>query len=104
MKFTKSTVLFFTIGLFLISGISFSQVTITTSRLKPAAVIVEMVFDYNQPLPSMYGDMADFFTFKNYGVKVGTGAHFNVKLTADKKGKIRPYFTIGYDLFLNSDK
>lgn len=103
MRFRSVTVFIFVLSFLITANSGFTQVKTTSSRLKPASVIVELVFDYNQPLPSMYGDMADFFKFKSYGLKFGTGAHINVKISADKKGKIRPYLTLGYDLFLNSD-
>jgi hypothetical protein len=51
----------------------------------------------------MYGDVADFFTFTNYGVKTGFGAQINVKIAANKKGTIRPYATFQYSLFLGND-
>jgi opacity protein-like surface antigen len=104
MKFTKFTILFTFLFCFFLSNAAHSQIKTTSSRFKPASIIVELTFKYDQPLPNMYGDMVEFFQFKNYGVKYGTGAQINIKMTADKKGRIRPYLTLGYDLFLNSDK
>lgn len=102
MKLFKITI--FTIALlFLFStATSFSQVK-TVSKIKPAAFIIEWDFSYNQALPSMRGEIADFFTFKNYGVKYGVGSHINFKYSTDKKGRIRPYASLGYDMLINTN-
>lgn len=103
MRITKSTV-FLLLFMFLFSAVSYSQVKTKSSSLKkPAAFLVEWNFSYSQPLPNMMGEMAEQFNFKNYGVKSGFGSQVYMKLVTNKKGTIRPYITLGYDLFLNSD-
>lgn len=103
MNILKSTILLFAVITLLLSNVSNSQVTYTSSKLKPAAFIVEWDFNYNQPLPQAFGDLADFFTFKSYGLKYGIGTHINMKLSTDKKGRIRPYASLGYDLMMNTN-
>jgi opacity protein-like surface antigen len=52
----------------------------------------------------MFGNMPGFFNFSSYGVKTGIiGSQINVKLSADKKGRIRPYLSLGYALFYGKD-
>ncbi len=103
MKMPKITILFFVALFLLLSNVSNSQVTYTSSKLKPAAFIIEWDFSFNQPLPNAYGDLGDMFTFKNYGLKFGVGSHINMKLSTDKKGRIRPYVSLGYDLLMNNN-
>ncbi len=102
MKIPKITFLFFAALFLLLPNVSNSQVTYTYSKLKPPAFIVEWDFGYNQPLPNAYGDLGDLFTFKNYGLKFGLGSHITLKLPTDKLGRIRPYFSLGYDLLMNN--
>lgn len=104
MKFTKFTVLFL-IAVFLFGQAdSFSQVKTKSSSLKrPPGFLIEFNLSYSQPLPQMMGEMGEQFKFKNYGVKTGVGSQLYFKLVTDKKGKLRPFLTIGYDLFLNTD-
>jgi hypothetical protein len=47
--------------------------------------------------------MAHFFQFTGYGVKYGFGSQVNVKLSADKKGTLKPYLSLGYSLFMGKD-
>jgi hypothetical protein len=80
-----------------------SQV-VYSKKFKPPQVNIELLFSYSQPLPNMYGTISDFFAFKNYGVKNGLpGAQINVKLSADKKGRILPYLSLAYALFYGRD-
>jgi hypothetical protein len=73
-------------------------------KLKQPWVNIDLLFSFNQPMPNLYGNIADFFAFTSYGVKYGFGSQINVKVTANKKGTIKPYFTLGYNLFLGSDE
>jgi len=87
--------------IFITADSSYSQVKKYTSRkFKPSKVTIEVLFNYSQPLPNMFGEVGDLFSFKSYGVKYGLGSQINVKLSADKKGKIRPYISFGYSLFM----
>jgi len=91
------------IVIFCIPSFVNSQVVYST-KFKPPQVNIEVLFSYAQPFPNMYGTVSDFFAFKNYGVKNGLpGAQVNVKLTADKKGRILPYLSLGYNLFYGKD-
>ncbi|MBZ0201687.1 MAG: hypothetical protein IT281_09485 [Ignavibacteria bacterium] len=94
----------FLLSFLVASSSSFSQTKTVTNKLKkPAAFMIEWNFSYSQPLPNMSGDVGEQFTFKNYGVKMGFGTQIYMKLNTEKKGRIRPYFMLGYDLFMNSD-
>jgi hypothetical protein len=89
---------------FLLNSISYGQIkTYTSKKFKPSVVTVEVLFNYSQPITHLYSDIQRFFSFEGYGVKNGFGSEINVKLTADKKGMIQPYATLGYNLFLGSD-
>ncbi|RPI17874.1 MAG: hypothetical protein EHM58_07550 [Ignavibacteriae bacterium] len=106
MKLNNTKFHFFTIliiALFFITNSADSQIKFTSKKFKPSVITVELLFNYSQPLPSMYGQVKDFFDFSTYGVKTGFGGQINVKLAANKKGTIRPYGTIGYSLFLGND-
>lgn len=86
--------------IFCLPSLVSSQVKYSTAKFKPPQVNIELLFSYQQPLPNMYGDLSGFFNFTNYGVKTGMiGSQLNVKLSADKKGKLRPYVSLGYNLF-----
>ena len=104
MKITKFTILLMLVSVILVGSLQSQVKTKTTSYWKkPAGFIIEWNFSYSQPLPNMMGDMGEQFSFKNYGVKTGFGSQIYFKLVTDKKGRIRPYMTLGYDLFLNTD-
>jgi hypothetical protein len=51
----------------------------------------------------MYGEIGEFFSFSNYGVKLGFGGQINVKIAANKKGTIRPFLTLGYNMFTGTN-
>lgn len=103
MKLIKLTIFLLVLSFIASSSIE-SQVKTKSSALKkPASFIVEFNIGYSQPLPSLMGDIGEQFTFQNYGVNTGVGSSMYFKLVVDKKGRHRPYFTFGYDLFLNSD-
>jgi hypothetical protein len=96
--------IFFIIAVFFITSNIDSQVKYSSrKKFKPTRVNVEVLFNYSQPLPNMFGEVKDFFNFSSYGVKTGFGGQINVKLATNKKGTIRPYATIGYSLFLGND-
>jgi hypothetical protein len=83
---------------------SYSQVKkYTSGKFKPSRITIEVLFSYSQPLPNMFGEVGDLFSFKSYGVKYGLGSQINVKLSANKKGKIRPYISLGYALFMGKN-
>lgn len=93
----------FLISVFLFPAFSQAQIkTYSTKKFKPPIVSVELLFNYGQPIAHLYSDMTRFFSFDGYGVKYGFGSEINVKINADKKGRITPYATIGYNLFLGN--
>lgn len=92
-------ILFFII---LICDTSFAQIG-AAPKFKTSPVTVDVLFSYSQPLPNMFGNVQDFFDFKNYGVKFGIGSEIDVKIATNKKGNIKPYASIAYNLFLGSD-
>ena len=103
-NYIKKFILFSVIVLFSTPQLTYSQVkTYTTKKFKPPIVTVEVLFSYAQPLPNLYSDMAHFFQFTGYGVKYGLGSQINVKLSADKKGTLKPYLSLGYSLFMGKD-
>jgi hypothetical protein len=102
-KITLSFISFFIILTFSATSVSPQIVKTTSSKYKPASVTVEFLANFAQPLPNLYGDVADFFKFDNYGVTWGFGSQINIKVAANKKGSVRPYMTIGYTLFLGSN-
>jgi len=92
------------ISLFLLPTLSEAQIkTYTSKKFKPPQVTVELLFNYSQPIAHLYSDMQRFFSFDGYGVKYGFGSEINVKVTANKKGTLKPYATIGYNLFMGKD-
>jgi hypothetical protein len=99
--FSKS-VIFILFLVMICSNITFSQ-TAAAIKFKQPFVNVDILFAYSQPLPGLFGNVQDFFDFKSYGVKTGLGAQINVKLAANKKGTIKPYASLGYNLFMGSD-
>lgn len=101
--FLKSFIYIFLTVIFLLTSTADSQIKYTTKKFKQSAVTVELLFNYSQPLPNMYGEIGEFFSFSNYGVKTGFGSQINVKLAANKKGTIRPFLTIGYNMFIGTN-
>lgn len=93
-------------SLFLLLFINFtadSQIKTTTKKLKPPLLIIEVLGDYNFGVQDTKGEVKDFFDFKNYGGDIGFGGQINWKLAVSKNGSLRPYLTIGYAQFQNSD-
>lgn len=102
-KITKS-VFIVLLSLFLIPLVSEAQIkTYTSKKFKPPIVTVELLFNYSQPIAHLYGDIERFFSYDSYGVKYGLGSEINVKITANKKGTLKPYATIAYNLFMGKD-
>jgi hypothetical protein len=89
--------------LFTFSSVNSQIIQSTGGKFKPPITTIEILFNYNQPLPHLYGDIKDFFNFENYGVKYGFGSQISVKITTDKKGTMKPYLNIGYNMSTGSD-
>lgn len=77
--------------------------TTTGKKFRPPQLTVELLGSYNLGVQDVRGNVADFFAFKNYGVDAGFGGQLNWKLAVNKKGSVRPYLTLGYAQFHNSD-
>lgn len=103
MKSYKFSVLIVLLMLFVAGNSPYSQVKSYSTKFKPAAFIAQWDFSYSLPLPSAMGDVGELFSMESYGLKLGMGAHMTFKIPTDKKGRIRPYLTLGYDLFMNSN-
>lgn len=89
--------------LILLPTVSEAQIkTYKSRKFRPPQVSVELLFNYAQPISHLFSDMDRFFSFDGYGVKYGFGSEINVKIHADKKGRISPYATIGYNMFLGN--
>ncbi len=102
-KITKSVFAILLLS-FLLPQISEAQIkTYSRKKFKPPQVTVELLLNYSQPIAHLFGDINRFFSYESYGVKYGFGSEINVKVTANKKGTLKPYGTIGYDLFLGKD-
>lgn len=98
----------FTLAAFLLIAFcsqAFTQVKTTSSKkLKPPQLTVELLGSYYLPMQETKGTLAEFFSFTNYGTKKGLGGEINIKLAVDRKrGSIRPYLTLGYAEFDNTD-
>lgn len=96
MKISTKLILLFVI---LFSATDYSQFTTTTKKFKPEQVNIEFLGSFAQPLPNLYGEVSEFFSFKTYGVKFGFGGQINVKFVTNKKGTIRPYLSLGFTQF-----
>lgn len=64
---------------------------------------LDVMFSYSLPMFDLGGNIQDFFDFKNYGVKYGYGTEIGLKLSLNKKGLMRLYFSTGYGVFFGSD-
>ncbi len=83
---------------------AFTQVKTKSKKLKPPQLTVELLGSYYLPMQETKGTLAEFFNFTNYGTEKGLGGEINIKLAVDKKkGSIRPYLTLGYAEFDNTD-
>lgn len=98
----KKIFIFILFFLVLWSSTAYSQIG-AAPKFKTAPVTLDVLFSYSQPLPNMFGNIQDFFDFKSYGVKFGIGSEIDVKIATNKKGNIKPYASIAYNLFLGSD-
>lgn len=100
------------LSVFLISAVILLSISFTNTvssqsagatKFKQSVVNVDLLFCYSQPMPNLFSNMTDFFNFQGYGVKYGFGSQINVKIAANKKGTIKPYISLGYNMFMGSD-
>ncbi len=87
---------------FLGLGISNAQVKKTTGWKSPTFTI-DIIGSYSLPLQESKGEIADFFSFENYGTKFGWGGQFNFKFGLGPQGQYRPYLSLGYTQLQNSN-
>jgi len=100
MKFLKFSVL---ILLVFIIGVSNSQVKKSIGWKSPTFT-VDILGLYSLPMQETKGsNIGEFFSFKNYGTKIGWGGQFNLKFGVGPQGQYRPYLSLGYSQFQNSD-
>jgi len=102
MKLTKITFLFLLLS-FLFAVNSYSQVKKTSSKWKSPTFSIDIIGSFDVPLQESKGNIGDFFTYKNYGTKVGFGAQFNFKFGLGRYGQYRPYISLGYAQLENTD-
>lgn len=103
MRLTKFTVL-----LLLLSVISFNtldaQVKTTSKNWKSPTFTIDVAPSFVLPIQESRGNnIGEFFSFKNYGTKVGFGAMFNFKFGLGREGQYRPYITLGYSQMQGKD-
>jgi hypothetical protein len=100
MKLFKITLLIMSV-LF----IQVSEAQVKKSRgWKSPTFTIDITPIYAMPMNETKGaNIGEFFTFKNYGTKLGWGALFNFKFGAGKQGQYRPYLTLGYVQFQAKD-
>lgn len=92
----------FIIGL---SGnIVFAQFSSGNSVFRSPRLIVELTGSFNVPIGDARGELADFFTFKNYGLVHGIGFDLSLKYAANRSATLYPYFTAGFSHLQNSDE
>ena len=100
MKLFKITLLIMSV-LF----IQASEAQVKKSRgWKSPTFTIDITPIYAMPMNETKGaNIGEFFTYKNYGTKLGWGALFNFKIGAGKQGQYRPYLTLGYAQFQAKD-
>lgn len=92
----------FTIFLLLFTFAAFNtaldaQVKTKSKNWKSPTFTIDIAPNFTLPLQEAKGNnIGEFFTFKNYGMKTGFGASFNLKFGLGPQGQYRPYVTLGY--------
>jgi hypothetical protein len=103
MKISKFSVLIVLIAFFAFNSLD-AQVKTKARNWKSPTFTIDIVGGYALPLQEAKGnDIGEFFTFKNYGTKLGWGGGFNLKFGLGPQGQYRPYVTLGYTQMQNSD-
>ncbi len=101
MKLTKFTILFLLLSFAAFNTLD-AQVKTKSKNWKSPTFTIDIAPNFTLPLQESKGEMADFFTFKNYGMKTGFGASFNLKFGLGPQGQYRPYVSLGYTQLQNS--
>ena len=103
MKLTKFTVLFLLLS-FVVINTANAQVKTTSKNWKSPTFTIDVAPSFVLPVQESKGSsIGEFFSFKNYGTKVGFGAMFNFKFGLGKEGQYRPYLTLGYSQMQGKD-
>lgn len=103
MRISKFSVLIVLLSFFAFNSID-AQVKTKSRNWKSPLFTIDIVGGYALPLQEAKGnDIGEFWTFKNYGTKVGWGGGFNLKFGLGPQGQYRPYVTLGYTQMQNSD-
>jgi hypothetical protein len=101
---TKFIVFFFASFLSFLCNPSYAQKNFSTKgKFKTPVLTIEVVGSYAQPLPNMYGEISEFITFSDYGLKYGASIATNFKYHANKQGTVRPFASIGYTTMWGND-
>lgn len=96
MKFTKFTILFLMLSFIGFTALE-AQVKTKSKNWKSPTFTIDIVGGYSQPLQEAKGNnIGEFFTFKNYGTKIGFNGGFNFKFGLGPQGQYRPYVSLGY--------
>jgi hypothetical protein len=81
-----------------------SQIKKTSSSWKSPTFTIDIAPNYSLPMHEAKGDnIGEFFSFKNYGTKIGWGTSFNFKFCVGPYGQYRPYVSLGYTQMQASD-
>jgi hypothetical protein len=75
-----------------------------STKWKSPTFTIDIAPTYSIPMHEARGDnIGEFFSFKNYGTKIGWGAAFNFKFGVGPYGQYRPFATLGYTQMQASD-
>lgn len=103
MKFKSITILLLIFSFVAVNSID-SQVKTKARNWKSPTFTIDIAGNYSMPMQESKGaNIGEFFTYKNYGTKLGFGATFNFKFGLGKQGQYRPYLTLGYTQMQNKD-
>jgi hypothetical protein len=103
MKYTKFTILFLLLSFCAFNTLD-AQVKTKSKNWKSPTFTIDIAGGVAVPLQETKGNnIGEFFTFKNYGTKIGFNGGFNLKFGLGPQGQYRPYVTLGYTQMQNSD-
>ncbi len=103
MRITKFTILFLLLSFTIFNTLD-AQVKKTSRSWKSPTFTIDVAPNFTLPLQESKGNnIGEFFSFKNYGTKVGFGASFNFKFGLGAQGQYRPYLTLGYTQMQGKD-
>lgn len=96
MRLAKFTVLFLLLS-FVVVNTANAQVKTKSKNWKSPTFTIDIAPNFTLPLQEAKGNnIGEFFSFKNYGTKIGWGASFNLKFGLGPQGQYRPYVSLGF--------